>query len=127
VSQYLYATCLKNPNVIESKGYSNSLFVLYGENMMIKYDQVKDQSTEEYFNNNEFSIDAFNEKYALNDEETYVQALKRVCDYVASVEKTPELRKYWSERWFDEIYEDWWHPAGSSKPCKLHNRIIRFT
>lgn len=46
-------------------------------------------------------------------EETYVKALKRVCDFVASVENTDKLKKYWSERWFDEIYNDWWHPAGS--------------
>lgn len=32
---------------------------------------------------------------------------------VTSVEKTEELRQYWSVRWFDEIYNDWWHPAGS--------------
>ena len=80
---------------------------------MVKFEDVKNQKTEDYFNNNEFSIDAFKAKYALVETETYVEALKRVCDFVASVEKTPELQKYWSERWFDEIYEDWWHPAGS--------------
>ena len=78
-----------------------------------RYEEVKKQTTEEYFNGNQFSIDAFNKKYTAIDGETYVQALKRVCDYVASVEKTEELQKYWSERWFDEIYNDWWHPAGS--------------
>jgi len=80
---------------------------------MIKYEDVKNISTEQYFNNNQFSIDAFNKKYALFKDETYVKALKRVCDFIASVESTPELQKYWSERWFDEIYNDWWHPAGS--------------
>jgi ribonucleoside-diphosphate reductase alpha chain len=79
----------------------------------IKYDDVKKISTEEWFNNNEFSIDAFSKKYTAFDGEQYVQALKRVCDYIASVEKTDELRKYWSERWFDEIASGWWHPAGS--------------
>ena len=80
---------------------------------MTRYEDVKTQTTEEYFNGNQFSIDAFNKKYALFEGETYVQALKRVCDSVASVEKTDKLKKYWSERWFDEIYNDWWHPAGS--------------
>lgn len=80
---------------------------------MVKYEDVKDQSTEEYFNGNQFSIDAFNEKYSAHEGETYVQALKRVCDYVASVEETEAKRKYWSDRWFSEIYEGWWHPAGS--------------
>ena len=79
------------------------------------YEDVKDVSTEEYFNGNAFSIKAFKEKYASidNPNETYPQALKRVCDYIASVEKTEEFRKYWSKRWFHEIYNDWWHPAGS--------------
>ena len=80
---------------------------------MIKYEDVKNQTTEEYFKGNKFSIDAFNKKYVLSEGETYVQALKRVTDSIASVEKTEALRKYWAERWFDEIYSDWWHPAGS--------------
>lgn len=83
------------------------------EEEITKYETVKNQTTEEYFRGNQFSIDAFKKKYALTENETYVQSLKRVCDFVSSVEKTEELRKYWSERWFDEIYNDWWHPAGS--------------
>ena len=78
-----------------------------------KYENVKDQTTEDYFLGNQFSIDAFNKKYTAVEGETYVQALKRVCDYMASCEETEELQTYWSERWFDEIYNDWWHPAGS--------------
>src|ERR1044072_9443604 len=77
------------------------------------YEDVKDQTTEEYFQGNKFSIDAFQKKYTSNPKETYVQARKRVCDFIASVEKTDALKKYWSDRWFDEIYNDWWHPAGS--------------
>lgn len=80
---------------------------------MIKFEDVSHISTEEYFNGNQFSVDVFNKKYSLNNSETYVHSLKRVCDYIASAEKTEEDRKYWSERWFDEIYNDWWHPAGS--------------
>jgi ribonucleoside-diphosphate reductase alpha chain len=80
---------------------------------MVKFEDVKNVTTDEYFNGNQFSIDAFNKKYTVHDKETYVQAIKRVCDYIASVEKTEELRTYWSERWFDEIFDDWWHPAGS--------------
>lgn len=78
-----------------------------------KFEDVKKLSTEEYFGNNQFSIDAFKKKYALCPDETYPQALKRVCDFIASAEKTEELRQYWSDRWFDEIFNDWWHPAGS--------------
>jgi len=80
---------------------------------MTTYEMVKNQSTEEYFNGNQFSIDAFNKKYCTHEGETYVQAIKRVCDYIASAEDTLEKQRYWSERWFDEIYNDWWHPAGS--------------
>jgi ribonucleoside-diphosphate reductase alpha chain len=79
---------------------------------MIKYEDVKHITTEEYFNNNQFSIDAFNDKYRLKDDETAIGAIKRVCDFVASVEKTEVLRDYWSKRWFDEIYDGWWFPAG---------------
>jgi ribonucleoside-diphosphate reductase alpha chain len=80
---------------------------------MIDFEAVKKQSTEEYFKGNQFSIDAFNKKYTLYEGETYVQAVKRVCDYIASAEDSPEKQAYWSARWFDEIYNDWWHPAGS--------------
>ncbi len=78
-----------------------------------KFEDVKKVTTEEYFQGNQFSIDAFKKKYALTPDESYTQAVKRVCDFVASVESTQELREYWSARWFDEIYNDWWHPAGS--------------
>lgn len=91
---------------------------------MIKFEDVKNVTTEEYFNNNQFSIDAFNKKYAAFPGETYPQALKRVCDFVASVEPTKELQKYWSEKWFDEIYNDWWHPAGSIMQGAGSNRKI---
>lgn len=79
---------------------------------MVEFEDVKSMTTEEYFNGNEFSIDIFNKKYRIGDE-TYVMALKRVCDYIASAEKTDELKLYWAKRWFSEIFNDWWHPAGS--------------
>jgi ribonucleotide reductase alpha subunit len=84
-----------------------------GIKIVTKFEDVKDQTTEEYFEGNQFSIDAFKKKYRLTDDETYVQAIWRVCVGIASTEKTPELREYWAARWFDEIYNDWWHPAGS--------------
>lgn len=88
------------------------------------YEEVKNQSTEDYFNNNQFSIDAFNKKYRIDDKETYVKSLKRVCDFIASVEETEEKRQYWSARWFHEIYNDWWHPAGSIMQGAGSNRNI---
>ncbi len=89
------------------------MIISRGRLNMIKFEDVKNITTKEYFKNNQFSIDAFNKKYQLNDNESYVEALKRVCEYIASAEKTEKLQKYWSERWFDEIYNDFWHPAGS--------------
>jgi ribonucleoside-diphosphate reductase alpha chain len=94
------------------------------DNVFVKFEDVKDLSTEDYFNNNQFSIDAFNKKYAQYKNETYVLAVKRVCDYIASAEENEELRKYWSERWFDEIYNDWWHPAGSIMQGAASDRSI---
>jgi ribonucleotide reductase alpha subunit len=86
-------------------------------NEIIKYKEIikkyEDMTTEKYFNENKFSIDAFNKKYRLHENETYPCAVKRVCDYMASVEKTEQLKEYWSLRWQSELLEDWWHPAGS--------------
>ena len=78
-----------------------------------RFEDVRGLTNEEYFDSNKFSIDAFERKYAINENETYVVALKRVCDYIASCEMTHELQQYWSKRWFDEIFNDWWQPAGS--------------
>jgi ribonucleoside-diphosphate reductase alpha chain len=94
------------------------------ENTVTKFEEVKKVTTEEYFQGNQFAIDAFKKKYALTHEESYAQAVKRVCDFVASVESTQELRDYWSARWFDEIYNDWWHPAGSIMQGAGSNRKI---
>lgn len=80
---------------------------------MTNFEDVKDLTTEDYFEGNSFSVDAFNKKYTLFNGETYIQAIKRVCDAIASVEDNEEKQKYWAERWFDEIFNDWWHPAGS--------------
>ncbi len=89
-----------------------------------RFDDVKKLTTEEYFEGNQFSIDAVKKKYTIDENETYVQAVKRVCDYIASVESTQELRDYWSARWFDEIFNDWWHPAGSIMQGAGSNRKI---
>ena len=45
---------------------------------MTKFKDVKNQSTEEYFKDNKFSVDAFCKKYRSNDNESYVQAVKWV-------------------------------------------------
>lgn len=80
---------------------------------IVRYQDVKNQTTKDFFKGNEFSIDAFEKKYTITKEETITQAIKRVCDFIASVEEKEEDKKYWSERWFDELYNGWWFPAGS--------------
>lgn len=80
---------------------------------MIRFEDVKDMTTEEYFNGNQFAIDVFNKKYKTYETETYVEAIKRVCDNIAEMEHTSKLQKYWSDRWFNEIFNDYWHPGGS--------------
>jgi hypothetical protein len=40
---------------------------------VVTYESVKDQTTEEYFKDNQFAIDAFKSKYILFEGETYVQ------------------------------------------------------
>lgn len=84
---------------------------------IVKFEDVKNQTTQDYFGGNKFSIDAFDKKYANENKdgkvETYVECLKRVCDFISSCEKTEKERTYWSDKWFNEIYNDWWHPAGS--------------
>jgi len=42
---------------------------------MIEYKKVKKVSTEDYFYGNQFSIEAFNKKYRIHPEETYVDAI----------------------------------------------------
>lgn len=88
------------------------------------FEDVKHVTTDTYFNNNVFSIDAFNKKYAHTKAdgslETYPEAIWRVCKYVASVEKTEGDKEYWARRWFSEIYNDWWHPAGSIMQGAAH-------
>lgn len=76
-----------------------------------KLKQFKEMSIEDYFHNNQFSIDAFRKKYSSN--ENYYQCIFRVCDYIASAEKTQELKEYWRDRWVAEILYDYWQPGGS--------------
>ena len=89
-----------------------------------KFEDVRKVTTEEYFQGNQFSIDAYKKKYAHTPDESYPQAVKRVCDFISSVESTQELRDYWSARWFDEIYNDWWHPSGGIMQGAGSNRKI---
>jgi ribonucleoside-diphosphate reductase alpha chain len=97
---------------------------------MTHFEDVQHVTVEEYFKDNQFSVDVYKSKYALNENESkhIAFAYKRVCDAIASTETTEELQSYWSKRWFDEIWNDWWKPAGSimqgagnKRKCSLCN------
>lgn len=85
--------------------------------------------TEEYFKDSELSVDAFEKKYKIDDEE-YEDVIERVVDNVAKMEgfdnegfnngklnfaDITKLKKYeyWKNRWKKEILNDVWKPAGS--------------
>jgi hypothetical protein len=85
------------------KEFIHSTFVTDSESILLFKKAkalTKKKENVVFFNKNGFfpehvqqSIDAFNKKYPLLDEnkkplETYVQALKRTCDFIASVEET---------------------------------------
>lgn len=74
--------------------------------------KFKDITTEEWFNNNKFAIDVYNKKYSIN-KETPPQTILRFCKYAAQAEETKELQEYWTERWFQDVVNDWWYPGGS--------------
>ncbi|MFW6014991.1 MAG: LAGLIDADG family homing endonuclease [bacterium] len=81
---------------------------------MIRYEEVKEITAEEYFNNNQYSIDMFNNKYAhtkKNDEkETPAEVFKRVSEELAKYEKDSD---FYFNKWFDLMYKGWFRPGGS--------------
>lgn len=84
---------------------------------MVKFEDVKSVTTEEYFNGNQFAINTFSDKYSYKKEdgskETPAEVFYRVASTIASMESTEELKVYWAERWFDEMWNDWWRAGGS--------------
>lgn len=84
---------------------------------MIKFDEVKHITIEEFFNGSEFQIRTFNEKYAFTkadgSKETPAEVWWRVASELASVESTEELRNTWRDIWFSDLYEGYYRPGGS--------------
>lgn len=84
---------------------------------MTRFEDVKDITIEEYFKGNAFSVNTFRDKYSCKKQdgtkETVAEVFWRVCSRIAEMEETEELKEYWSRRWFDEIWNDWWRPGGS--------------
>lgn len=85
---------------------------------MIKFEDVKNITTEEYFKGNEFAINVFKDKYSLTKEdgtkETPAEVWWRVADGLASVEPSEALYTAWRDRWFSDMYETWYLPGGST-------------
>lgn len=83
----------------------------------VTYEQVKDETPEEYFQGNSLSINSFKNKYLIPElnEKSPADVMWRVASYVAMPEKQSGLHayEYWRRRWFHEIYSGWWMPAGS--------------
>lgn len=77
---------------------------------------VAHTTTEEYFRNGgEFSINTFIDKYPADELEKKFPAklFWRVAKTAAQYEATPELREYWAQRWFHEMWVGMWRPGGS--------------
>lgn len=82
---------------------------------MVKFNEVKHISTEEYFNNNEYAVDMFESKYAhdLNDrKETPAEVFYRIASELAQFEDE-DKKQYYIDIWFDLMYEGWFRPGGS--------------
>lgn len=106
-----------NNTVVDGAARTSTIPEYLREENWTRFEDVKHITTEEYFQGNQFAIDAFNKKYAHEKTdgrlETIVEAYWRVATYLASVEKTKKLQDYWGRRIFHEIFHDWWQPAGS--------------
>jgi len=80
---------------------------------MIKFEDVKNITAEEFFKGNEFSIKTVKDKYNAHISETPAEIFYRVASGIAFMEETPELQEYWTNRWFDEMYSGRWMAGGS--------------
>lgn len=80
----------------------------------VKYEDVRDVTSEEYFKGSQLAISAFNNKYIVSElnEKTPADVFWRVATYAASVEDGSQ-RDYWARKWFHEMYSGMWMAAGS--------------
>lgn len=66
---------------------------------MVHYDNVKNVTTEEYFSNDQYTVDMFKTKYCLGEENTPAEVFDRVAREAAQFEN-PEDQEYWRSNWF---------------------------
>jgi len=82
--------------------------------------------SDNYFKDSELSINVFEKKYKVFKDETYEKAIDRVTSNIAKMERydsnkeelvndhgLKEKEEYWKHKWYDEIINDIWKPAGS--------------
>jgi len=85
-------------------------------------------TTKEYFNDSDLSVDVFNKKYKVKEDEQYDDAVLRVVEKIALMEiydpdkenlkesvssDEIDIIELWKQRWYNEIIDDIWKPAGS--------------
>ncbi len=98
---------------------------------MVKFEDVKNITTEEYFKNNKYAVDIFNEKYAhkkeKDEKETPAEVFWRVSKELSEFEKEDKKENI-CNIWFDLLWNDWFRPGGSiisgigsGKKCSLAN------
>lgn len=84
---------------------------------MIKFEDVKDISTEQYFSGDNYAVDMFNAKYPHVKEdgikETPAEVFQRVAKELASMETNEKTASKLAEIWFSLMFEGWFRPGGS--------------
>jgi ribonucleoside-diphosphate reductase alpha chain len=70
-------------------------------------------TAEQFFKNNQMKIDIFNSKYT-REGETVDQCFRRISSIISSADYKDEAdKKYWEDRWIEELLADKWRPGGS--------------
>ena len=80
---------------------------------LVKYEDVKDIKSIEYFNNDKFSSDIFNIKYCKEVKggiETPADVFYRVASLLSDTENKKE---YYCNMWFSLMWDGWFRPGGS--------------
>lgn len=82
---------------------------------IISFESVKDVTPEQYFKGSTFAINAFRDKYLVEEfnEKNPAEVFWRVVRYAASAESSKELRDSLAKQWFHQLWTGQWMPAGS--------------
>lgn len=77
---------------------------------MVVFEDVKNVTAEEYFNNDEFAINGFNKKYCHYKSDGSIENPAEVFYRVA---KGLDFDNKYTDIWFSLMYEGWFRPGGS--------------